>query len=378
MSLILLSRIFKNICTKYGRGSTLTPFKYNMKYAITLLLIIGTLFIQCLPAKAADKENCLMCHKYRFLGRIDDNGVRHNYNVDPMMFDHSVHRSVACSHCHTYITKIPHDASTQKVNCGVKCHIIPPFTKEYFSHDKIINIFKSSVHGKRDTEKLKKAQPDCKFCHLNPLFTRVPGSIINYDVTLKRCFNCHVESGVIQAYKHITHRLRRKTSRSPQEIVALCSKCHADKALMKSLNAPEKVIDAVDTYNRSIHGKLVMLGSQRAADCISCHASNALHDIYLPDNIKSTINKNNILKTCGQCHKRTNKWFIKVAVHPPAHEEGHPVIHFMSIFLRLALYGSVLGLVGLMLFETFGRKKNGIHFILRNGTSWRREKSNRK
>ena len=151
----------------------MTPCKNNTNYAIALLLIVGTLFILCLPAEAADKENCIMCHKYRFLGRIDDSGKRHNYNVDQLMYSHSVHRSVACGDCHTYIQKIPHDPVTQEVNCANTCHIKPPFAQEKFSHEKIIDTFKQSVHGIKDSdpEKLKEAQPDCKFCHLNPLFT---------------------------------------------------------------------------------------------------------------------------------------------------------------------------------------------------------------
>jgi hypothetical protein len=32
-------------------------------------------------AEAADKKNCLLCHKHR-VGRIDENGKRWNYNVD--------------------------------------------------------------------------------------------------------------------------------------------------------------------------------------------------------------------------------------------------------------------------------------------------------
>jgi hypothetical protein len=353
----------------------LTTCKDIMNYAVVLLFILFTLFIQSSIAEAADTENCMMCHKYRFLGRIDEDGIKHNYNVDQMMYNHSVHRNVPCSDCHTYIEKIPHDPVTQKVNCANICHIKPPFSQEKFSHEKIIKIFKQSVHGIKDSdsETLKKAQPDCKFCHLNPLFTKISEDIINYDETLRRCFNCHEEKGVVQAYKHITHRLRHKTSRSPQEIVELCSKCHADKSLMEKLGAPEKVIDAVETYNRSIHGKLVRLGSQRAADCISCHATNALHDIYKPDNKNSTINEMNIQNTCRQCHTRTNSWFIKVAVHPPAHGENNPILYFMSIILRLAIYGSVLSLVGLMLFETFGRRKKGVYFILRDGSSWRRK-----
>jgi len=358
----------------------LTPYKNNINYVITLFMVICTLFFHCLPAEAADKENCIRCHKYRFIGRIDDNGKKHNYNVDEMNYNHSVHRSVSCSDCHTYIEKIPHDPVTQEVSCGNTCHVKPPFTQEKFSHKKIIETFDQSVHGIKasDTKTLKESQPDCKFCHLNPIYGEMSEGIVDYDETLRRCYNCHFDDGVIQAYKHIAHRFRHKTSRSPQKIVELCSKCHADRALMKSLNVSDKVLKAVESYNRSIHGKLVRLGSQKAADCISCHTTNTLHDIFKPDNTKSTINKINIQNTCRQCHSRTNNWFIELAAHPGTHGEDHPMIHLMSIVLRLAIYASVLSLVGFMFFETYGRRKNGIKLLLRDGSTWRREKSNHK
>jgi hypothetical protein len=195
--------------------------------------------------------------------------------------------------------------------------------------------------------------------------------MISFDVTLKRCLNCHPQQGVTQAYKHIMHRLRKKTSRSPQQIVQLCSKCHQDKALMKKVNASPESLNAVASYNRSIHGKSVMLGSQQAADCISCHASNLLHDIYKKNNKKATIYKDNLMQTCKQCHAKTNSWFVQIAVHPRPHPEGSPIVHVASIFFRLALYGSLFSMLGLLLLETHGRRKDGVKFLLRHGTSWR-------
>jgi len=140
---------------------------------------------------------------------------------------------------------------------------------------------------------------------------------------------------------------------------------------MQKLKVSPKALEAVATYNQSIHGKLVRLGSQKAADCISCHASNALHDIYKKDSPQATINKANIEKTCRQCHAKTNNWFIKIAVHPSLEHKDNPIIHLMSIFLQLAIYGTVISMVGLMLFETFGRRREGIRLVLVNGTSWR-------
>jgi hypothetical protein len=334
---------------------------------LCLLLLSG------FRAEAADEFNCLICHKHRLLGRIDENGKRWNYNVDEILYNHSVHRSVECRDCHTYINRIPHDPVTQGVDCGVQCHIKPPFAQKEFSHDKIIGIYSQSVHAIRpeDSEEMKAAKPYCKYCHLNPIYIPLSEETVPYQATLQRCFNCHPERGVIQAYRHITHRLRKKTSRSPQEIVHLCATCHKNEELMKKLNLPERAVTAVETYNQSIHGKLVQLGSQKAADCISCHASSALHDIYEKDDPRATINKDNIAKTCGQCHKKTNPYFIGVAVHPSERHPSNPIIYLVSIFFRMVLYGAVVSMVGLMLLETFGRWTDGIKLLFINGTSWR-------
>lgn len=324
-------------------------------------------------AYAADKENCLMCHRYRFMGRIDENGKRHTYYVDETIYNISLHRSVSCRDCHTYITKIPHDPVTEEVNCANVCHVKPPFTQDKFSHQKIIDIYNSSAHAIKpdDSAAQKKAKPYCKFCHLNPVFTRVSQEHIDYHQTLSRCLNCHEEKGVTQAYKHVTHRMRHKTSRTPQEIVALCAKCHQDKELMQTVNASPESLTSVDTYKRTLHGKSVTLGSQETADCISCHASNAIHDIYKKDDPKATIQKDNISTTCKQCHEKTNDWFIQVAVHPSTEHDANPVIHFLSIGLQFALYGTIFGLLGLLLLETVGRRKDGVKYLLRYGSSWR-------
>ncbi len=351
--------------------------------SITRLLVTGFLFIAMLyalgatvsQADTADKENCLMCHKYRFLGRIDEEGKRKNYNVTADIFLGSIHRNVPCRDCHNYIKRIPHDPVTEEVNCANECHINPPFTKEKFSHKKIIEAYNKSVHGIRPEDSLeaKKAKPYCKYCHLNPLYSKVEESRISYDETLARCKNCHLKKGVTMAYQHITHRLRHKTSRSPQEIVQLCSKnCHQDNEVMQKCNVSEKSMAAVETYRQSIHGKAVSLGSKKSADCISCHATNAIHDIHKKDDVKSTLHEGNLKKTCNQCHEYVNDIFVKIGVHPSITREEKPILYFASIGLTFALYGSVFGMVGLMFLEVYGRRKDGIRFRIKKGSSWKR------
>jgi hypothetical protein len=354
-----------------GNSVVKTANRYRLASLITAGLLI--FLFSGSDAKGADEYNCLMCHKHRLIGRIDENGRRWNYNVDEAIYNHSVHRKIECRDCHNYITKIPHDPITQIVNCANQCHIKPPFAQEKFSHQKIINLYNQSAHGIKptDSEELKQAKPYCKFCHQNPMYSRISEERVAYGETLRRCYNCHEQSGVTQAYKHMTHRLRKKTSRSSPEIVQLCAKCHQDVALMKKLKVSQTALDAVETYNQSIHGKLVRLGSQKAANCVSCHASSGLHDINKKDDEKATIYKKNLMKTCQQCHATPTSWFAGIAVHPKAKHKESRVVFFMSIFLRLSLYGAVFSMVGLMLFETFGRRRDGIKLVLRNGTTWR-------
>ncbi len=331
------------------------------------------ILICTIEAEAADKENCLMCHKYRFLGRIDENGKRINYNVSEHMFFNSTHRNVPCRDCHSNIKKLPHDPVKEEVDCANTCHIKPPFSDENFSHKNIVETYNKSIHGIKpdDTPEKKEAKPYCKYCHLNPLFMRVEEKRIAFDETLLRCLNCHQQKGVTQAYKHITHRLRRKTSRSPQEIVHICGKCHKDMELMKKFNPSKESMEAVETYNKSIHGKAVALGSQETADCVSCHATSAIHDIYKKDNEISMVNKTNLTKTCKQCHDKVNEEFVKIDVHSSINREEKEILYYVNKSLGFALYGVVFSLLGLLFLETYGRRKDGIKFQIRNGTTWR-------
>jgi len=338
-----------------------------------IVMIIAGLSIPSGTA-AADKENCLMCHKYLYMGRIDENGKRKSYNIDEHLFLNSIHGEVPCRDCHTYIKKVPHDPVTEEVNCGNECHIKPPFSDQNFSHKKIIETFNKSAHGIKpeDSPELRNAKPYCKYCHQNPLYQRIDEQNVPYEKALTRCLNCHQKDGVIQAYKHMTHRLRKKTTRSPREIVALCSKnCHGDVDLMKKLNVSERALEAVETYKESIHGKAANLGSEDSADCISCHASSLIHDIYKKDNPESSINERNIIETCKECHKNRNEYFVKIGVHPIIKAETRPILFFSNIILTLILYGSVFGLMGLLFMETFRRRRDGIRLMLHAGTSWR-------
>ncbi len=350
----------------------------NLLIAVLAISVLGSGLNGFSEVTAADRENCLMCHKYPNMARIGEDGLERNYYVDEHIFLNSLHGEVGCRECHPYIKKFPHDPVTEKVDCANECHIKPPFAEKNFSHREIIDVFKSSEHEKKaeDSPLMKQSKPDCKYCHLNPLYKRVDENIISFGETLDRCLNCHQKKGVAEAYLHMTHRLRHKTSRDSREIVSLCAEnCHGDEQLMQKLGASAAAVEAVETYRESIHGKMTALGSEKAADCISCHASSLIHDIYDKDNPKSTINKDNLLTLCKNCHAKINPYFVRIAVHPSIKEPHNPVLFLISnMVLRTILYGTVFGLMGLLFLESYRRKKDGIGMKIKSGSSWRNTK----
>jgi hypothetical protein len=140
---------------------------------------------------------------------------------------------------------------------------------------------------------------------------------------------------------------------------------------MRKLKVSKESLEAVESYNESIHGKAVGLGSEMTADCVSCHATSSIHDIYKKDEKEATVHKDNLVRTCRQCHENVNERFVQIDVHSRLERHEKPVLYFMNLGLTFAFYGSVFGLVGLMILETFGRRKEGIEYQLKEGTSWR-------
>ncbi len=139
---------------------------------------------------------------------------------------------------------------------------------------------------------------------------------------------------------------------------------------MEQLKVSKESLEAVETYNESIHGKAVALGSQDAADCVSCHATSAIHDVYKRDEKEATVHKDNLVKTCNQCHENVNERFVQIDVHSAIERHEKPFLYYANLILGFVFYGSVLSLIGLAMLESYGRRKDGIAMQIRKGTSW--------
>lgn len=191
--------------------------------------------------------------------------------------------------------------------------------------DKILEQLKASVHAKQD----------CSDCH-----APAPGGAKPGEVGKGQCVSCHKEQAAsyaetIHATKfkdgkedaatcedcHGVHDVRgmndEKSSVSVLNTPRTCGKCHENPELAKKLGIRQP--EAVRSYVESIHGKnLLAAGLVVAPSCADCHGK--AHKIFKASDPRSSVNKYNVVGTCGQCHTGPRDQYQK-GIHAKALEE---------------------------------------------------------
>lgn len=123
------------------------------------------------------------------------------------------------------------------------------------------------------------------------------------------CVDCH-QGG--KDFRHAPHN-------DGEPLAIACDTCHAE---------------VVDTYEKSVHGRLGIKGNQKVPSCPDCHGR---HNIYPVTDQRSSVNKFRLIKTCGKCHRRGG-----VAEERNVHQR-EPVTHFVD-----SIHGRALLLDGLV------------------------------
>lgn len=339
--------------------------KLSKLFIKTFLLFFTYISINALFPAASysnDVGNCLLCHKYPGLCRIDNDGTFRLLYVNEKLFNNTVHAKVKCEGCHSDVTKIPH-GDVKKVDCLQQCHIKEPSSEEPFSHKDVEKFLDESVHSKLDKSgKLKKYAEDypvCKDCHDNPLyrpisfFKTVRAGIS--DVALGRCRVCHKKDDFIfRFYNHVTTRLHKL--RNPENIAQTCAKCHDNEELVARHGLSTR---AVFSYGETFHGKAAGFLSERIPDCLDCHVrpGESVHQMLSYKNPESSTYKDNIINACRNidCHPNASPKLARYRVHPEFNPEKSPGTYYFQVFF-IALTGcTLLPLMGLMLLDQFRR-----------------------
>ncbi len=343
-------------------------------YLITSLSFLFFFYCSLLTSSyAADIGNCLLCHKYPGISRVDEEGQMRLFFINEPIFSNSVHAKVKCEGCHTDITEIPHKPA-QKVDCLVECHIIEPSTEKKFSHKDVDTFMRKSVHGKyeKDGNEKKYAEdyPGCKDCHDNPLyrplsfFKKVRPGIS--EASLGRCRVCHKkEAFVYQFYNHVTTRLHK--SRNPLNIAEMCARCHDDPALVVRHELSTK---AVFSYGETFHGKAARFLDERVPDCLDCHVNKgeSVHQMLSHKDPFSSIHESNKGKICANidCHPSASPKLATYGVHSEFNLSQSPGQYFFTVFFIILTGCTLLPLMGIIFLDlvrrffphaTIGRRK---------------------
>jgi len=339
----------------YCRAEHHTAFQDSRSRSPTLALGLLAILLALAPLQslyAMDEENCLMCHRFRGLARVDKEGDYHLFYVDENLFNRGPHARVSCRGCHADIDKIPH-SDAKPVDCLRSCHIEEPTREIIFTHTGVQTVLQDSVHAATDPNGVARdfAEdfPRCKDCHDMPLFR--PVSIFKKmsagvsEGAINRCTVCHTDENFVRYfYSHVTTRLHK--ARDPREVVSMCASCHADTAFARRHGLP----DVVSSYMETYHGKAVLLGSTLAPDCLDCHAQKgSVHQMHAKTDQRSSVHEANLGATCRtkDCHASAGPALASFDVHATRNPRTHPLEFAVALFFVFATLGILLPILTL-------------------------------
>ena len=181
----------------------------------------------------------------------------------------------------------------------------------------------------------------CAKCH-GPVEQQFAQSIHGQAITRGNwqapvCTDCH---GIHSIKSHVD-----PNSPVNAQNVALvtCARCHEGVRLSQEFGFEGR---RETTYLASYHGLAAKLGSTVVANCASCHG---VHNILPSSDPRSTINKQNLIKTCGKCHPGVSEKFIAAKVHvdaPLAADTGSVAVrwirHFYILMIVVVIGGMLL------------------------------------
>lgn len=344
----------------------------------TALLALCTMFAGPSVARADDPDNCLLCHRYRGLGRIDRDSDRvHLYFSDP---DYShlrkgPHARLACTDCHerAEVGVIPHQPVT-RVDCARQCHLGDATgLQRIFSHENVASMLQRSVHREKTLVDLQftqgpllgEGQSVCLYCHDEPVF-RDPARVMPAFSDLAnrvfdRCDVCHAAVVPVDIEYYVRHIAARfQPARPTLEIAQVCAVCHSDPRVRQEHEMP----DSVASFVRSFHGKAALLGDETTANCLSCHvaAGENVHLMLGRDHPAASIHATRIADSCRStaCHPGADKTIAEAAVHldlPTAHGTFEFALAGLFILLTILTFGPSAVMVILDLVQVLvGRK----------------------
>jgi len=352
-------------------------------------------------------EECLICHRDPNIKMVRD-GQEISLYVDTLDVHNSIHRKITCAQCHTGVNpqlKRSCETVTTKVDCSIchsevvdtyassthgqlsdrgdpnaplcedchgthnirerrdplsstfpinvpnlcaNCHRegSPAAKRSAGSERNIVDNYTMSIHGKGLVESGLVVTAMCTDCHTahHVLPADNPISSVNHDNIDKTCARCH--SGIYEKFVKSVHS---KEFSDTKEKLPNCYDCHQAHAVKRTdeRDFQFEIMDQcggchkeiTEAYFETIHGKVSILGYEKAARCYDCHGA---HDILPTDNIDSRLSRQNIVETCRQCHEGSHRQFAGYLTHATHHDrDKYPILFYAFWFMAFLLVGTL-------------------------------------
>lgn len=245
------------------------------------------------------------------------------------------------------------------------CHLDSPEVRARVAPSAgFIAKYEESVHGKALLGGNETAA-NCVDCHGAHTVRKraTPGALSDPIALEKTCARCHVD--VDKAFMGSAHgkALAKGLREAPT-----CTTCHGEHGILKAQdpnspvaagNVAQKVCtpchsslrlsekygiksDAFKTFEASFHGLAVKGGQADVANCASCHGS---HDILPSADPASRIHKDNLVRTCGECHPGAGARFAQGRIHVDVSSKAdEPVLWWIGFIYAGLIVGTIGGM----------------------------------
>ncbi len=280
---------------------------------------------------ARSTPDCLACHRERLTGAA----------AGPALVGQKLAQARRCESCHVGKTEVAGQS-----NLGAR----------------FVASFDRSVHGAA-LQAGKAQAASCVDCHGAHAMNKaaVAGARVNRLQITDTCARCHGKQAA--DYRTSVHAVALakgnldsagctschgehdiKSHSDPTSPVhkanlaqQVCAECHASVKLTRRYGLSS---DSFKTFSDSYHGLAVRGGTLSVVNCASCHGSHAIKSQSDPT---STVSKQNLARTCGECHPGANTRFTVGAVHASENQRnGSPWLYWISS-LYLVLITVVIG-----------------------------------
>ena len=170
-----------------------------------------------------------------------------------------------------------------------------------------------------------------------------PHSTVSTQKIGETCASCH--AGILEKFNTSIHSpVMTKTDKK----LPVCNDCHSSHSISRHdisdfrLNIAEQCgkchEKSTETYFMTYHGKASKLGTAGTAKCSDCHGAHAILATADP---KSTLHKDNIIGTCGNCHEGSNANFAGFMPHATHDDkEKYPILFYSFWAMVILLIGT--------------------------------------